>query len=640
MTSRIVAVGLVLVGAGLANDRIGYMSCGPGHPPSPTVAADGTITVSRDAVRAVDLCWLKPYFHPWLEEAICPPAKRADERCRRMEWTAADLPVLRRAAQWHRDADQHELGSHYQLLYFLAKHFTNETLVDIGTGFGGSALALAAAEASNLVFSYDTYDFFEHIKLYNDFDYDEFRYRLPNIVFRCCKQDVRQQSDILAAAAIIMLDATRKGPFEREMYQLLEKIGFSGLLVIAHYRRSQILTDLWNGITRPKFDVSIYGTNCAECGTGIVDFSGTDRIRLLDGDSTVKREKLSVNAQELCSTEGMYGVFGQSLRDNPYQKSIRVWPRDKPAKIIDACMFNNELDMLELRLLELSPVIDQFVLCESNVTHGMRDTKPLHFQNNRHMFGKYLHKIKHLIYPGAGKGAWDREQSQRAYMRHGIDGQDDNTFVIISDVDEIPRPEVLGFFKHCHTTIDHFMLGTVEPITCLFGLWHTSTIYFKKSTEWHGMVVVPLSRYSSGKLVEMQEIDGVKQMVAHTNVSLNEFQMFCDLPSANAGHHLSYFGSTKMYFQKMRDSPHDLYNMREHYRPSFIRYAVLHGQTNFHNIKHNEHNVAIRTNRIDIECMPRHFLRNLESIEFRFDMEDDDPDVMEFMHGVATFVDG
>ena len=38
--------------------------------------------------------------------------------------------------------------------------------------------------------------------------------------------------------------------------------------------------------------------------------------------------------------------------------------------VVDCFMFNNELDMLLVRLVELSPVVDYFVLVEANVSHS------------------------------------------------------------------------------------------------------------------------------------------------------------------------------------------------------------------------------------------------------------------------------
>jgi len=65
--------------------------------------------------------------------------------------------------------------------------------------------------------------------------------------------------------------------------------------------------------------------------------------------------------------------------------------------IIDAFQFNDELEMLSFRLKELNDYVGKFVLSESEHT-WLGDPKPLYFQENKHLFKDYLHKIDHRIY--------------------------------------------------------------------------------------------------------------------------------------------------------------------------------------------------------------------------------------------------
>ena len=53
--------------------------------------------------------------------------------------------------------------------------------------------------------------------------------------------------------------------------------------------------------------------------------------------------------------------------------------------ITDAFMFFNELELLEIRLHELSSVVDRFVLVEARETFSFRP-KPLHYYENRARF--------------------------------------------------------------------------------------------------------------------------------------------------------------------------------------------------------------------------------------------------------------
>ena len=113
-------------------------------------------------------------------------------------------------------------------------------------------------------------------------------------------------------------------------------------------------------------------------------------------------------------------------------------------RIYDCFSFMNELDLLELRLNELDPVVDYFVLAEATVTHSGKP-KPLHFREHKPRFDRFAKKIIHLVIddmPGGGATESDRfarEGFQRNALLRGLQDADPDDFVIISDLDEIPR---------------------------------------------------------------------------------------------------------------------------------------------------------------------------------------------------------
>lgn len=109
--------------------------------------------------------------------------------------------------------------------------------------------------------------------------------------------------------------------------------------------------------------------------------------------------------------------------------------------IVDACMVYNELDMLEARLHILRDVVDVFVIVEGNQTHSGAD-KPLYAQQQAERFAEFpvrfitadLSKCRHN---------WDREAYQRWCIRDGLADLAAADYVIVADVDEIPRPEAV-----------------------------------------------------------------------------------------------------------------------------------------------------------------------------------------------------
>ncbi|MBU2634590.1 MAG: hypothetical protein KJ674_05095, partial [Nanoarchaeota archaeon] len=65
-------------------------------------------------------------------------------------------------------------------------------------------------------------------------------------------------------------------------------------------------------------------------------------------------------------------------------------------KIYDCFAFFNELDLLEIRLVELDSLVDYFVLVESP-TKFNGEKKPLYFKENKNRFKKWEKKIIHII---------------------------------------------------------------------------------------------------------------------------------------------------------------------------------------------------------------------------------------------------
>jgi beta-1,4-mannosyl-glycoprotein beta-1,4-N-acetylglucosaminyltransferase len=112
--------------------------------------------------------------------------------------------------------------------------------------------------------------------------------------------------------------------------------------------------------------------------------------------------------------------------------------------IIDACMFYKELDMLELRLRTLEDVVDYFVVCEADLTHsGLQ--KPLYLPANLTRFERWSDRLVHTVISlPTDMNSWERERRHRSGLRYGIGlVADDNALVVVSDCDEIVRPDAL-----------------------------------------------------------------------------------------------------------------------------------------------------------------------------------------------------
>lgn len=118
--------------------------------------------------------------------------------------------------------------------------------------------------------------------------------------------------------------------------------------------------------------------------------------------------------------------------------------------MIDCFTFNDEFDILDLRLDLLAPVVDKFVLVESNVTFSGKP-KPLHFEHNYVRTNLFdWDRITHVIVDDMPdtENPWEREAHQRNAILRGLMEirPDDDDLILISDVDEIPDPARLREF--------------------------------------------------------------------------------------------------------------------------------------------------------------------------------------------------
>lgn len=108
--------------------------------------------------------------------------------------------------------------------------------------------------------------------------------------------------------------------------------------------------------------------------------------------------------------------------------------------IYDCFTFFNELELLDLRLHELAGVVDKFVLVEATQTHT-NQPKPLHYHANRERFRAFHDKIIHIIVDDmpVSNDPWILENFQRNCIARGLADCRPDDFVLVSDLDEIPR---------------------------------------------------------------------------------------------------------------------------------------------------------------------------------------------------------
>ena len=115
-------------------------------------------------------------------------------------------------------------------------------------------------------------------------------------------------------------------------------------------------------------------------------------------------------------------------------------------KIYDCFSYWDEDLLLDLRLNVLNDFIDYFVIVEGNKT-WQNNFKKLRFDINK--FSKFKDKIIYIPVEDMpdGDNPYIRENFQRNCISRGLENSNEEDLIIISDLDEIPNPEVLTKFK-------------------------------------------------------------------------------------------------------------------------------------------------------------------------------------------------
>lgn len=141
--------------------------------------------------------------------------------------------------------------------------------------------------------------------------------------------------------------------------------------------------------------------------------------------------------------------------ETSYPASFATKRADGKSRVYDCFTFFDELDLLDIRLNELSDAVDYFVITEACLTFRGQE-KPLYLRENWERFAGFADRIIHIVVenfddpseyraaklPGKGS-AWVRETAQRNACRRGLDRSDPLDWVLISDLDEIPKSQIV-----------------------------------------------------------------------------------------------------------------------------------------------------------------------------------------------------
>lgn len=245
----------------------------------------------------------------------------------------------------------------------------------------------------------------------------------------------------------------------------------------------------------------------------------------------------------------------------------------KKMKIIDAFTFFNAVDVLKMRLELHSDYVDQFYICEANITYS-GDEKEYVFEKHINEFSEWIDKITYIKWDARdfckdldfsikdkemnfdfNSPSWMMEFRQRNELKNHISNLEDNDIIIISDMDEFIDPEILkaiGLYSDHQSWDDArlFMFNHCFYMNCVLP-----------DVKWMHPFVCKWKKF---KLLN--------------DISRHRHSGFIQMHFPNAGWHFSYLGGANAVVEKISASSHTELNSEEinniHYQKRCMDFGI------------------------------------------------------------------
>jgi beta-1,4-mannosyl-glycoprotein beta-1,4-N-acetylglucosaminyltransferase len=253
--------------------------------------------------------------------------------------------------------------------------------------------------------------------------------------------------------------------------------------------------------------------------------------------------------------------------------------------VYDCFTFFNELDILEMRLNILSDIVDKFVLVEADRTFSNMK-KPLFFEKNQTRYSQFLDKIIHIKiidYPEY-KDAWNMEYYQRNKIMDGICCCDIDDIILVSDVDEIPNPKTIKYYKEHETglyaLIQDYYNYYLNYKRCVFRTWDLAKIAHYDDILKLDYTPQQLRDSKTGKVIQ------------------------------NGGWHFSYLGGIKAIKYKIGAFSHQEYNTEKYISDKILEEKIRRGLDIY-----NRKDYRFRPVKITKAAYPAYIVNNKEKYQ-------------------------
>lgn len=241
------------------------------------------------------------------------------------------------------------------------------------------------------------------------------------------------------------------------------------------------------------------------------------------------------------------------------------------SRIYDCFCYFNEDMLLELRLETLWDHVDIFVISEASYTHAGKE-RTTEFDISK--FKKYESKIRYVrldVRPEGPNGFWKNENFIRNNIANGLYDAKPDDLILISDLDEIPKPEAIQLYDRSYKRADlhqryysyylnNYWLGNVDARGKLIP----------NSNIWHGTKITTYSHFvdffkSNATSVRIYKSSGLLRGLKRA-----WFKFFQSQTIKDGGWHFTWVFSIENIIKKIESTAHQEFNREDHKDPARI----------------------------------------------------------------------
>lgn len=239
------------------------------------------------------------------------------------------------------------------------------------------------------------------------------------------------------------------------------------------------------------------------------------------------------------------------------------------SKTYDCFSFFNELDLLDIRLHELSDVVDYFVVIEATRTFQNKP-KPLYFAENKERFKEFLPRIKHVVvddYPSFFRRfrkptPWDFERNQREHVDVALKDCSPDDILILSDIDEIPKADKVREFKNTPGLKVFEQRMYYYFLNCFVQDYDEPIPIYQEYKPWRGPLMLPFRDYTN-----FEDLRTVRNKTSVEKTLVRD-----------GGWHYSWLGGVEGILKKLEAYAHSEHNTEDRKDPEVIKKMITQGQ--------------------------------------------------------------